>query len=58
MKPTIKITVLGGVADVDESTIPPGVTVEIHDFDNEEGMPPGETYEPAIYRKRREEENA
>lgn len=37
MKRHIFVTVQGGVAEVCEDTLPPGVIVEILDFDNLEG---------------------
>lgn len=46
----IKITISGGVAEVDETTIPAGVEVEIYDHDNEKETPDDERpYEPGVY---------
>ena len=39
MEQKIFITVQGGVAEVCEDTVPPGVVVEVLDFDNLEADP-------------------
>jgi len=39
MKHYIFVTVQGGVAEISEETVPPGIVVEILDFDNFAGDP-------------------
>ena len=42
MEHKVFVTVQGGVAEICEETVPPGIVVEILDFDNFAGDPEGE----------------